>query len=261
MFDFRTSFFLLAVLLLIGYSGIGQTGNVAEIEKQAVKQYSALLLQQENNFDSVAVYSDRFSKNFQKNIRSNPATLGYNFKALQDSNFCSIQTSADSNFRIYSWDTWTGGTMRFFNTIFQYRYNGQVFTKVPVKGEGDPGSAGVQVFTVTLKGKTIYLNVTNAIGSSKDCAQSIRAYSIENGKLIDTVKVFKTKTKTLNSIEVSYDFFSVVDRPERPVRLITYDENKQMIYIPVVNDKGTVTKKNLCYQLKGDYFEYIGIDK
>jgi hypothetical protein len=247
--------------LLISYNGICQTNKVADLEKQAVKQYSALLSQQENNSDSVEVYSERFSKNFQKNIRNNPATMDYNFKALKDSNFCSIQTSRDGNFRVYSWDTWTDGTMHFFKTIFQYRYNGQVFTKIPVSEEGDPGSIGVQVFTVNLKGKTIYLNVTDAIGSSKDVAQSIRAYSIENGKLVDTVKVFKTKTKTLNAIDVEYDFFSVVDRPERPVRLITYDENKQMIYIPVVNDKSAVTKRRLCYQLKGDYFEYIGVDK
>jgi len=90
--------------------------------------------------------------------------------------------------------------------------------------------------------------------------QSISAYSIEGNKLVDTVKVFKTKTKKLNRIDIEFDFFSVVNRPERPLELITYDDKQEIIYIPVIGDKGQVTKKNLLYQLKGSYFEFIGIE-
>src|SRR4030095_503947 len=72
-------------------------------------------------------------------------------------------------------------------------------------------------------------------------------------------KLFKTKRKKLNSINVEFDFFSVVDRPERPLELITYDDKQKIIYIPVVGDEGQVTKKNILYQLKDRYFEFIGI--
>jgi hypothetical protein len=34
-----------------------------------------------------------------------------------------------------------------------------------------------------------------------------------------------------------------------------------MFVILVVTDKGTVTGKNILYQLKGAYFEFIGIRK
>ena len=41
---------------------------------------------------------------------------------------------------------------------------------------------------------------------------------------------------------------------------ITYDDKKKIIYIPVVGDKGQVTRKNILYQSKDIHFELIGID-
>ena len=74
------------------------------------------------------------------------------------------------------------------------------------------------------------------------------------------MRIFKTKTKKLNNISVEFDFFSVADRPERPLELISYDEKKKIIYIPVVNNNGKVSNKNILYQLKGGYFEFIGFE-
>ena len=83
---------------------------------------------------------------------------------------------------------------------------------------------------------------------------------LEENQLIDTTKIFKTKTKKLNNISVEFDFFSVADRPERPLELISYDEKKKIIYIPLVNNNGKVSNKNILYQLKGGYFEFIGFE-
>jgi len=75
--------------------------------------------------------------------------------------------------------------------------------------------------------------------------------------LNDTLKLFKTKTNLLNEIEVNFDFFSVVQRPERPLRLIKYDPDKKIIYIPIVLENGKVTDRYILYQFKGQYFEQI----
>jgi len=64
----------------------------------------------------------------------------------------------------------------------------------------------------------------------------------------------------LNTIDVNFDFFSVVDRPERPLALITYDEKEKAIRIPLVDQKERVTGKRLVYKLKGDYFVFTGIE-
>ncbi|HEX6429820.1 MAG TPA: hypothetical protein VF008_19135 [Niastella sp.] len=237
-----------------------QTKDLTVQENKFSKLYSTLTSFMPADDDSISYYSDKFEKEFTNFIKSNSNTLNYPFKKLIDSNFCYIRTSGDGNFRIYSWDTQTGGTMHFFKAICQWKSNGKIFTNVPMYEEGVAGSFCSKIFTVNISDKPYYLAVTNAILSSKDAMQSISVYSIEGKNLVDTVKLFKTKTKKLNSINVEFDFFSVVDRPERPLELITYDDKQKIIYIPVVDGKGQVTKKNILYQLKDSYLEFIGIE-
>jgi len=224
------------------------------------KLYAALLQNSQGNWDSVRSHSEKFSHEFTGFIKSNSRALGFPFRKLVDSNYVQIKTSSDGNFRIYSWDTWIGGTMHDFKTIYQWRANGKVFTKVPGAGKDDPGSFVSQIFTVVIHSRPHYLAVTNATYSTKDARQSIAVYTIDHNKLVDTVKLFRAKTKRLNRINVDFDFFSVVDRPERPLELITYDDKQKVVYIPVVDDKGKVTGENILYQLKDGSFEFIGIE-
>ena len=253
-------FLFLFLTILISHESFAQRKDYALQEKGFANLYSKLLSYIQVDEDSTFLYSEKFSKDFKNFIKSNRTTLDYPFKKLIDSNYCQISTSSDGSFRIYSWDTWTGGSMHEFNEIYQWRGNGDVFTKVATHSKDDPGSFCSKIFTVSINGKTNYLAVTNAIYSTKDARQSISVYSVENNKLIDTVKLFKTKTKRLNKIDVGFDFFSVVDRPERPLKLITYDDKQKIIYVPVVGDKGQVTPRNILYQLKDKYFEFIGIE-
>ncbi|RYE41411.1 MAG: hypothetical protein EOP48_23985 [Sphingobacteriales bacterium] len=240
--------------------GNAQSKDLITQENKFAQLYSKLFESLHGDWGITMAYSEKFSNQFTSFIRATPATLDYPFKKLIDSNYLQIRTSSDGNLRIYSWDTWTGGTMHEYSTIYQWRDNGKVFTKVLNVDKDDPGSFVSQIFTVAIGGKPYYLAVTNATYSTKDARQSIAAYTIIGGKLVDTVKLFKTKIKRLNRIDVDFDFFSVVDRPERPLELITYDDKQKIIYIPVVGDKEQVTKKNILYQLKGSYFEFIGIE-
>lgn len=251
---------VLFLAMLFCNKGNAQSKELTAQENKFAILYAKLFESLHGDWDTTMAYSEKFGNQFTSFIRANPTTLNHPFKKLIDSNFLQIRTSSDGNLRIYSWDTWTGGTMHEFSTIYQWRDNGKVFTKVPSADNDDPGGFVSQNFTVAVNGKPHYLVITNAIYSTKDARQSIAAYTITNGKLVDTVKLFRTKTKRLNRIDVDFDFFSVVDRPERPLELITYDDKLKIIYIPVVGDKGQVTKKNILYQLKGSYFEFIGIE-
>jgi hypothetical protein len=251
-------FFMLSVFTC--QKGFAQTKSIALEENRLTKLYSKLVSFIHADYDSLSFYSNKFEKDFSSFIRNNPATMNYAFDKLIDSNICGVETSGDRNLRIYSWDTWTGGTMHFFKQVYQWNANGKVFTECPEYEEGDAGGFCSKIFTVDINDKAYYLVVTNAILSTRDAMHSISAYTIVNNKLIDTVKLFKTKTKRLNSIDVEFDFFSVIDRPEYPVELIVYDNKLKIIYIPVVDNKAQVTKKNILYQLKDGYFEFIGIE-
>ena len=234
-----------------------QKTNLKLAENNLCKLYSNISKED----DLVYENSEKFEKEFIKILKENPSTLDYDFKTLIDKKYCYVKTSSDGNFRIYSWDTETGGTMHFFKTVYQYKNNSKVYLKVPTYEEGDAGAFCSKIFDVKIGNKNFYLPITNGIFSTKDASQSISVFNIEGNKLVDSEKLFKTKTKTLNRIDVEFDFFSVVDRPERPLQLITFDAKRNIIYIPVVNEKLQVTEKYFLYQLSDNLFKYIGIEK
>ena len=252
--------FFIINLVLIGLfteSTRAQGQNHAITENRLAYLYSKINHFIPGDADSLRSYSDTFETEFTHYIQSTPQSLHYPFKTLLDSGFQFIQTSSDRNFRTYSWDLWVGGSMHFFKVIYQWQYNGKVFSKIPDWPEGDAGCFYSKIYTVDIGGTSYYLAISNSIFSSKDSRQSIAAFKIENGLINDSCLLFRTKTRSLNSIDVDFDFFSVVDHPERPLELIKYDPRKKLIYIPLVGDKGKVTKKYLLYQLKGSQFEFV----
>lgn len=257
----RLFILVFSVTILSTEKGYTQKTELATQENRFAHLYTQLFESLRGDWETTKSLSDKFSNEFIDFIKSTPSTLTFPFKKLTDSNEVFIRTSNDGNLRIYSWDTWTGGTMHEYNTIYQWRAKGKVFSKIKkFEKQGDPGSFISQLHTVDANNQRYYLAVTNATYSNKDARQSVAVYKIENGKLIDTAKLFKTKTKRLNRIEVDFDFFSVVDRPERPLELIIYDDKQKIIYIPIVGENGQVTNKNILYQLKDGSFEFIGIE-
>ena len=233
-------------------------------QKQSLKLIELDLLQASDKLfsfyqpfksDSLDKYSEQLRNKTIEVLSKNPGTLKYPFQMLVDSNAFEIVTSEDSLFRIYSWDTWTGGTMHFFNNIFQYSYNGKVITEFLELTEDDPSGFFSDIFKLSSGGKTYYLVINNGIYSTKYVGESIQVFTIEKGKLNQNVKLIKTSSGMTSMISVEFDFYSVVDRPERPVRIIKYDKTKKFIYIPVVYEDGKVTDKFIQYKFTGKYFE------
>lgn len=208
------------------------------------------------NDSLLAVSSQQFTDSLTNLIKNNNSTLNYPFEKLQKENALKMATSADKKLRVYSWDNNSGGTMRFFNQIYQFDANGNITVNASL-ASNDSQSYFSKIYTVQNKNnESIYLVISNSILSSKYSVQHINAYKIgiEN---LQSASVFKTKTNTLDKISVEYDFFSVVDRPERPVELITLDNNT--LKIALVDDKQNVTSKNLIYEWNGDVFVYKGV--
>lgn len=233
---------------LIKYEIVQDKNELATLEENLIKAYKQM---QEN-----AELSSSFAKQFNQIIEKNPRSLEYSFKKLQEETDIRIATSSDKKLRIYSWDNNQGGTMRFFDQIIQFNDNGKINSNLKTANE-DAQSFISKIYSIkTNKKETIYLTINNSIYSTKDASQSVFAYKITNQKLIAT-KAFKTKNQSLSSIHCEFNFFSVVDRPERPVELITLKNN--ILYIPLINKEGTVSKKNLIYKWNGSNFKYDGI--
>lgn len=187
------------------------------------------------------------------------AVLQYGFPGLKGK--LSISTSRDGKLRIYSWDEETGGTMHDHDSVFQFKgKSGKVHTwTTEPTDDVDIGAFFHQIFQVEAKTGPIYLAVSTIIGSTSLAGQTIRALTIKGEKLDTSTRVIRTGSGLHNSISFAYDFFSVVDRPERPIKLFEFDATKKSFRFPVVIEdektpQGRVTDKFITYQYNGNYF-------
>ena len=188
--------------------------------------------------------------------------LKYDFRKLKEEMF--IATSKDGKFRVYSWDLQTGGTMHDYDWVIQYiGESGKPIAWVDNKGEYAGGGAFyTDVFQVASARGPLYLLVSTSIASGSLNGQSIRAARIAGDRLELNPKVFKTGSGVTDSIGFTYDFFTVVDRSERPVRLFTFNENRKEFKFPVVIEdeetpQGRVTDKFIIYRFNGTHFEKV----
>ncbi|MFC0515449.1 hypothetical protein ACFFGT_14615 [Mucilaginibacter angelicae] len=209
-----------------------------------------------NAGDSLFKANDMFGKKLKQYTETYPASINLSFNLLKKAGL-DIFTSTDSLIRIYSWDTWLGGTKHIFANVLQYKVESK--TKSTLSGDLEYGDAPFysNLYTFKTGDKTYYLGIYGNIYSSKDTGTGIKVFDIENGKLNDDVKIIKTGSGLKSKIYYDYDFFSVVDITFEKRPTITFDQATQIIHIPLVDVKGQVTKKFINYKFNGQYFEKI----
>ena len=198
-------------------------------------------------------------KNDLVNYGKRPATLAYSFPRLTKE--MHVVTSKDGRLRIYSWDMQTGGTMHDFDMVVQYRgESGRVYTWTG--GQDDKSGLGGGFFhdIFQLAGpKPLYLAVSTFIASSTLNNQSLNLLRINGERLDPAPMLIRTATGLQNTIGFEYDFSSVMDREERPVRLFKWDNRSRSFSFPVViaddeSPQGRVTNKEVTYRFDGQYF-------
>ncbi len=232
--------------------------TINEEEQNLVTIYTKMDAFYNIDSDSLEYYSSLFTKRLTLLISQNPETISYPFPALQKMGACDIVTAPDGKFRIYSWDSRLGGTMIFYKNYYQYKLGSKVFSTDLGTNEDGIGAVYTDLFQLNYSSKTYYLAISGGSVSTKDKYQSIRIYTIDSKGLNTNTLLLKTpQGKWLNSIGIEYDFFSVMDRPERPLRLINYDTVNKIIYIPIVFENGVVTDRYILYRFNGQYFEHF----
>jgi len=209
--------------------------------------------------DSLGKANEVFAKKLKDYTVRYPSTISQDFSALKKA-YLDIYTSADGLFRIYSWETWLGGTMRDFANVFQYKAGGKIQSTY-LHSTGNDNKPYVplysNLYTFSFSQKTYYLAVYDCIYSTKDAGTGIQIFDIENGKLNKNAKIIKTASGLHSKIYYDYDFLSVVDidfdkRPD-----IYFDSATQTIHIPLVTGNGKVTSQYIIYKFTGQYFERV----
>lgn len=252
----------LFILLLSSAVGAQTLAKIeAELLDHLVKLEKASNYGGSSDYDVLAVENEALQKALVK-YGTRADVLRYRFPKLKGR--MNVTTSRDGKLRAYSWDTNEGGTMHDFLTVFQYMgKSGKVITDTDPYGQSmEDRGAGTfvhQIFQTDTAAGPIYLVVDQFIGSTSLSGQAINAFRINGEKLNRRAKVIKTASGITDNIGFEYDFFSVVDRPERPVRLFTYDEVKRSFRFPVVIEdsktpQGRVTNRFITYRFDGRYF-------
>lgn len=245
------------LILLTTHSTFGQ--KLPEIEKQLNAVFEKITPEDHNNtdnYDSLEAANTQFEKLLLKYTASNPETLHYDFKALKKNGLI-ITTSEDGKFRIYSWDTWTGGTMHYFKNVLQYEGNKKVYSEViESEGEGDAQPFYHQMNDVLAQNKKYYLAQSTAIFSTGLSYHNIKVFSIDNGKLNHNAKLIKTQSGIKNQLGYEVDLTASSNRDQEITNYdIEYDPKNKIISIPLILENSKVTEKKIRYQFKSKYFE------
>jgi len=185
-----------------------------------------------------------------------PSMIGYPFASLKKE-YLDISTSSDGLFRIYSWDTWTGGTMHVFENVMQYRSgkNTKAIIDIP-KSEGDIPPTYDKIYTFKTGGKTYYLTTYLFIESSRYSAYGITAFTIAKDKVIEA-KIIKTHSGFHSGLSYECDFATVQDRSYDKLPEMHFDNTTNTISLPLMSSKGAFTKKFILYKFTGQYFERV----
>ncbi len=249
----------IAFLLAFAFSAPAQTNT--QIEEELVAAIKSVTdnsaYRPEHDMDKLSEANRVFEEKLLKYTKI-PATLAHKFAALDEHLY--IETSEDGRLRVFSWDKEGGGTMHYFGTVYQYQgTDGMVYSKAVKLSESEPGSFVHDVFTLDTKGGKVYMVATTGIFSTIDNSQAVKLFKIIGKTLSDNVKIIKTRSGLTNMLGFEYNLFSVVDREERPIRLISFDKQTKTLKIPVVvEDKefpsGKVTDKFISYRFNGTYF-------
>ncbi len=251
-------------LLLAATIGLSAQ-SVSEIEDELLGHFDKLA--KASNYGPAEDYETlgRENKAIRKALLkygSRSDVLSYRFARLAER--LTLTTSKDGRLRTYSWDSEEGGTMHDFYTVFQYQgKSGKVHAwSEPYTQSLEDRGAGAfvqDIFQLVTKERTIYVTVSTFIGSTSISGQVIEALTIEGERLNRKPRAIRTAKGFTDSISFEYDFFSVVDHPERPIKLVFFDEGKRLFRFPVVivdeeTPQGRVTNSFITYKFNGKYF-------
>lgn len=212
--------------------------------------------QSETAYDSLAKYNDEFEKFILNFTSKTPKSLTHNFNEIDGLNKIS---SEDGLFRVYSWNTFEGGTMQFYRSVFQYNVNGKVYSKVNTKRN----CSFYKITDVEINSKHYYITNSVSVGSGAVYYFEAKIFSIDNGQLNENTKLIKTKSGIKNTLGYGVDLSSSSNRDRKDgiesrdyIDLI-YDKKNKTIVIPLITEDGRITKNKIKYKFTGNFFEKI----
>ncbi len=210
----------------------------------------------QKNYQSILDENDIFTAELIYYLKTHPETIENNFSSLVKDYF-TLTTSPDGNFRIYSWSINLGGRDDLFYNIFQYRNK----DSYGVWKNNYEGNYVIEIFESKLNGKQYYFPYMQSPAHGRLSTQFVYNYYISEFcceyELSGEDVLFKLGENAESILSIWFDFFSVVDREERPVRLIKFNAKTKTFTLPVIDPQtlNVSLTKTESYKFTGKYFE------
>ncbi len=236
--------------------------EIKEIESSLIQSFSKInfwsMPNQDPSGDSLIKANDKFEELLLKYTSTKNETLTYPFKTLSDTGL-SILTSKDGKFRIYSWNTYTGGTMRFYRNVFQFKGMKSIHSKTLLNysQDEDPDCIYHSLSDLRVGKNSYYITLSIAVGSTAIYYHTAKIFSIKGESLDDKAKLIKTNSGIKNEVGYEIDMHHADISEDHNKMYPAYDTHKQIIILPLVDENGRVTDKKINYKFNGSLFQKI----
>jgi len=187
-----------------------------------------------------------------------------------------IASSHDKKMRIWTWDTWTGGSMPFYCNVVEYSTpKGIKVIDLEHDLDWGPRDRGANNWfdtiysVVSTDNKVFYLARGTWRADGRTSGRSIYAFTVDDTVLNTCPRVFKDKN--INSLSGEDSVRCDIDASEYdcPPPVIKMNSNGSKLYIQHIAykknkqgyEKGYLTSKWEVYDFNGKYFEYKGIKR
>ena len=256
---------IVVTLVVLAFSFLAKGQSAQEVENKLSFYNGKITYWDEHRYDDSVVdgedslnrVNNELSDYIARTFTNNRSTLNRDFQ--KGINTISI-VSDDYKLRLFSWDTRMGGTMRRYYDMAQYQTGSEVKVVDMIDTSGKDYGTDYRSINIarTKNGKTVYLVQDYCIASTKDRAEGITAYIIEDGGL-KKHSFFRTKTKFFSSISYGYDAFSSANKlKNKDIPTIHLSKDNRKLYIPIVSGptKEDVTDKYLVYVFDGNNYVF-----
>jgi hypothetical protein len=208
--------------------------------------------------DSLEYANADFEKSLLAYASKNTSTIYTGFKLLHEAGL-GILTSPDSLCRIYTWNTWMGGTMVKYANIFQYRIGSKLYAKKSNVNEYDFGCSYHQLSQIKSNNKTYYLATSIAKLSTREFLGGIEVFTLESGKP-KPAKIIKTASGITSGLSYDMDMAATTNLSNEVAwenMETIFDSKKNEILVPVILDNKRITTRKIVYRFTGKYFERV----
>lgn len=259
---------------------MGMTSCSTQTDEKRLAEYTRREVEFRKGLEESWEKRDKVNRDFAKWLLKDTCTYYYDFPSLTDSlETITIATSDDGKVRIYSWDTWMGGTMIDWDNVIQYRsaddklktFDGCVWDIEKTSGdeedEGDFGCYTKAIYSFQRKdGQTIYVTDSYFRESSMYGFNTLDAFCISDGKLQSVTDAFVTPDRTMKSdVGAEYiipSWYFLTDGKGWDW-VFSLDKETQTFYVPVTGEEeipDCMTDQYDLYKFNGHQFVYIGRD-